>query len=84
MDAPIIAEIITKKEWKQRIKVWREDTTMSPSRRHCGYYKMLIRPRSEITNTEKGKLLSEKQDNITQAYVDLTKYTVEYEYSYKI
>eukprot|EP00957_Ditylum_brightwellii_P037983 2872811-Ditylum_brightwellii.AAC.1 len=57
---------------------------MSLSGRHLGPYKMLIRPHSENKSSDKGKLLLEKQDGITQACVDLTKYGVELKYSCKI
>eukprot|EP00957_Ditylum_brightwellii_P052913 4011933-Ditylum_brightwellii.AAC.1 len=52
MNAPTIPERITKNEWKQRFEVWQEDTMTSPSGRHLGCYKMLIRPHLEL-NSEK-------------------------------
>ncbi len=73
---PTCGKTITKKEVINTMEFWKEETTASPSGRHLGHYKMLLKPHS---TTEEGNISSDihdKQEKIIQAHVDLTNYAI--------
>eukprot|EP00957_Ditylum_brightwellii_P086863 6611391-Ditylum_brightwellii.AAC.1 len=41
-NAVIIGEAVTTKEWKEKLRAQKEQTTTSPSGKHLGHYKALI------------------------------------------
>eukprot|EP00957_Ditylum_brightwellii_P190185 14476837-Ditylum_brightwellii.AAC.2 len=46
---------ITEAQWKGKVATWRENTTNSPSGRHLGYLKALLRKFAESPDTNKGQ-----------------------------
>eukprot|EP00957_Ditylum_brightwellii_P036764 2784250-Ditylum_brightwellii.AAC.1 len=43
--------------WKGKVAAWCESTTTSPSGRHLGHFKALIRCVAEDPNTDEGKIM---------------------------
>eukprot|EP00957_Ditylum_brightwellii_P191287 14564740-Ditylum_brightwellii.AAC.1 len=81
-DAVLIGEEVTKKEWKDKIRVRKEQTTTSPSGKHIGHYKALINCGPDDPKTYEGKDLCEKQEQLIGAHVDLLNYSLKFQYSY--
>eukprot|EP00957_Ditylum_brightwellii_P091304 6952799-Ditylum_brightwellii.AAC.1 len=75
--APIekyVGEKITRDMWKDKVAAWRESTTTSPSGHHLGHFKALIRRSEESPNTDKGKIMYQKQNDLIDAHIVLLNY----------
>ena len=82
-NADIIDKEISVAEWKDKIQVWREKTTTSPSGKHLGYYKTLLSRGSDDPQSIEGKEFAAKQKKLVQVHVDMLNYAIQYRYSYK-
>ena len=82
-DADIIGKEILVEEWKDKIRVWREQTTTSPSGKHLGHYKALLSRGSDDPQSEEGKYFHDKQTTLVQVCVDMLNYAIHHRYSYK-
>eukprot|EP00957_Ditylum_brightwellii_P211107 15365761-Ditylum_brightwellii.AAC.1 len=78
-----IGEKITKEMWERKVSKKQKSTITSPSSRHLGHFKALIHQFAEDPETEEGKEMYNKQDDIINVYVSLLNYTLEKQYSYK-
>eukprot|EP00957_Ditylum_brightwellii_P159116 12109756-Ditylum_brightwellii.AAC.1 len=74
---------ITCTMWKGKVAAWRESTTTSLSEHHLGHFKALIRCFAEDPNTDKGKIMYQKQTDLIDAHIVLLNYAHEHWYSYE-
>ena len=65
------------------MKVWRELTTMSPSGRHLGHYKLLFTVIDKSLKAENRKELKKIQEKITGCNVAIINSAIRHNYSYK-
>eukprot|EP00957_Ditylum_brightwellii_P111467 8502058-Ditylum_brightwellii.AAC.1 len=61
--APIGKEV-TIKEWKDKTRVWKEQTTTSPSVKNLGHYDAIISCGPDNPETYEGKDLCDKQEQL--------------------
>eukprot|EP00957_Ditylum_brightwellii_P085437 6499306-Ditylum_brightwellii.AAC.1 len=50
----MVRESIDLSKWKDNIQVWKERTTMSPSGKHLGHYKVVLTRGPNDPQSEKG------------------------------
>ena len=80
-DKALIPPHITLKNFKGKLKVWRENTTTSPSGRHLGHYKSLL-ARGPYDNTQElYHQLHKEQDYITNAIISILNYCIQTNYT---
>eukprot|EP00957_Ditylum_brightwellii_P086378 6572687-Ditylum_brightwellii.AAC.1 len=77
-NADIIGKEITVAEWKDKIWVWKEKTTTSPSGKHLGHYKALLSRGSDDPQLIEGKEFASKQKKLVQVHVDMLNYAIRY------
>ena len=77
-----IPDIITKEEMMTKYKLWREQTTTSPSGRHLGHYKALIGKHTYDKNSEGAQTFEEKQQQIINVHHSMLNYAIKHGYSY--
>eukprot|EP00957_Ditylum_brightwellii_P178820 13621263-Ditylum_brightwellii.AAC.1 len=68
IDSPI-GEEITKEMWRGKVTKWQESTITSPSCRHLGHFKALVCLFAEAQETEEGKEMYSKQEDIINAHL---------------
>eukprot|EP00957_Ditylum_brightwellii_P083817 6371030-Ditylum_brightwellii.AAC.1 len=84
--APIeryIGKKITCDMCKGKVAAWHETTTTSLSGCHLGHFKALIRCFEENPNTDKGKIMYQKQTALVDAHIGLLNYAQNHQYSFK-
>eukprot|EP00957_Ditylum_brightwellii_P159274 12123623-Ditylum_brightwellii.AAC.1 len=74
-DTALIGEEVQINERKDKIRVWKERTTTSPSGKHLGHYKVLLSQGPDDPVTDKGKDLRAKQDQLIGVHVDMLNYS---------
>eukprot|EP00957_Ditylum_brightwellii_P037394 2830005-Ditylum_brightwellii.AAC.1 len=82
-EVDIISEEISVEEWKDKICVWQEQTTTSPSGKHLGHYKALLNRGPDDSQSDEGQVFHVKQQALVQAHVDMLNYAIYHRYSYK-
>ena len=67
---------ITVAQLRGKIKVWRKETSTSPSGRHLGHYKSLITVIDNSLESDDRKELRETQEKIAGCYVAILNYAI--------
>ena len=76
-------DTITLRQFKGKMKVWRETTSTSPSGRHLGHYKALFARIDPTLDTITQATLARQQKNLANLYVDMINYAIKYRYSFE-
>eukprot|EP00957_Ditylum_brightwellii_P085632 6514191-Ditylum_brightwellii.AAC.1 len=63
----LIGTKITKEQWKGKVAKWHKSTTTSLSGRHLGHFKALIHWFAESPDTEEGREMFRKREDIFNA-----------------
>eukprot|EP00957_Ditylum_brightwellii_P207019 15351088-Ditylum_brightwellii.AAC.2 len=74
---------ITWSAWNVKVKKCCKAIAMSPSVTHLGHLKALVCLHSGDINMPEGQELTDKQNNIIDAYLDLMKYSIVHKYSFR-
>eukprot|EP00957_Ditylum_brightwellii_P135520 10333261-Ditylum_brightwellii.AAC.1 len=78
-----VGESIDLSEWKDKIHVWKERTTTTPSEKHLGHYKTFLVRGPFDPKSEEGQAFWPQQNSLALINVDLINYTLKHRYSYK-
>ena len=76
---------ISEKAFRQKLQVWKEATTTSPSGLHLGHWKALVGPHTHARaheDDEEKILLDAKQQELFQAHLSLLNYALRWGYSF--
>eukprot|EP00957_Ditylum_brightwellii_P076074 5782475-Ditylum_brightwellii.AAC.1 len=68
-DCDMVEATITKDEWQDKIAVWDECTTTSPSGHHLGHFKALLGRHQHDTSTDEGQQLKRERKALIDAYL---------------
>eukprot|EP00957_Ditylum_brightwellii_P207733 15354296-Ditylum_brightwellii.AAC.1 len=61
-----VGEPIDLSKWKDKIQVWKERMTMSPSGKHLGHYKAVLARGPDDLKSEEGRVFQSQQDSLVQ------------------
>jgi hypothetical protein len=78
-----ITQQITLEEFIGKIRVWREGTNTSPSGRHLGHYKVLIKPINRACEPWEQYSIDTGRQDLLQAHLHIINYCLTYGYSLK-
>jgi hypothetical protein len=73
---------ITPAEFISKFKIWDENTSTSPSGLHLGHYKALVLRNDADLDTEEGKALESKRNDLVRAHVAMINYSLKHSYSF--
>ena len=76
-----ITPTITAKQFEEKIKNWKEDTTTSPSGRHLGHIQALYK-KFEYKDDDEYAELDQKRTLIRAVYIAILNYSLKFKYSY--
>ena len=76
-------KFVTVKEFRGKMKAWRESTTTSPSGRHLGHYKSLIATIDRSLDEDEREQLQQIQQDIMSCYISVINYAIKHRYSLK-
>ena len=74
---------VTYAEMKQKMKLWRETTSTSPSSRYLGHYKILFVPIDHSLPAKQCAELCAIQKAVAQCYLNLINYSTKHQYSFQ-
>lgn len=78
-EEPLVDFQLSLSSFKDKLKVWRESTSTSPSGCHLGHYKALV-TRSTLFAADVREELEAIQDDIIQLYVNIINYATKHRY----
>eukprot|EP00957_Ditylum_brightwellii_P090447 6888447-Ditylum_brightwellii.AAC.1 len=73
----VIGKKITKKQWKGKVAKWQENTATLPSGRHLGHFKALLRRFAVSPDTDEGREMFRKREDVINAHISLLSYAAE-------
>lgn len=73
---------ITEAEFISKFKLWKENTTTSPSGLHLGHYKALVLRNDADITTDEGKAIEKQRKELITAHVAMINYALKQSYSY--
>ena len=73
---------ISLKDFRQKMKKWRESTSTSPSGRHLGHYKACVAVIDKKLFPKERKRLQRLQEQISNAYITMINYATKHNYSF--
>jgi hypothetical protein len=74
-------DFITVAEFESKFKIWNERTTTSPSGRHLGYYKAIVKQKWKDSEDPDDVELESKRTALVQAHVHLINYALSHGYA---
>ena len=82
-DLDAIAAEVTVLEWKNKMKVWKESTSTSPSGYHLGHSKCLIANHGLKDDSKEAEILDGIREKLIQWQVDLINLVIQNKYTYE-
>jgi hypothetical protein len=73
---------ITEAEFISKFKLWKENTSTSPSGLHLGHYKALVLRNDADISTDEGKTIEKQRKELISAHVSMINYALKQSYSY--
>jgi hypothetical protein len=74
-------DFITVAEFESKFQIWNERTTTSPSGRHLGYYKAILKQKWKDSDDPDNVALESKRSSLVQVHVHLINYALPHGYS---
>eukprot|EP00957_Ditylum_brightwellii_P093544 7122845-Ditylum_brightwellii.AAC.1 len=81
-DSTLVGDKVEIYEWKDKVRNWKERTTTLPLGQHLGHYKALLAIGPFDPNSDEGKDLRAKQDQLVGIHLELLNYALVHKYSY--
>jgi hypothetical protein len=73
---------ITEAQFISKFKLWKENTSTSPSGLHLGHYKALVLRNDADVSTEEGQAIERQRKELIAAHVAMINYALRHSYSY--
>jgi hypothetical protein len=73
---------ITEAQFISKFKLWKENTSTSPSGLHLGHYKALVLRNDADLSTDEGKTTERQRKELISAHVAMINYALRHSYSY--